>query len=146
MAEVDPDDDTIWRWVVFHRRFDPMRRERREVVVAAYDNEAEFERELDRYSARVRDEIGDGTRDPEDWAVSGRVLHPGYRDEQARGRCVRRAIEHGVDPRPLLAYGHLPSNMAVFGVGDDGKSFHVVGGQSPKPPGRLQRLWRGFRK
>jgi len=144
VAEVDPDDHTIWRWVIYHRRFDCTRRERREVVVAAYDSEAEFEREFERYSARVRDEIGGGTCDPRDEVVSGSVLHPGYRDEQARGHLVRRAMEHGVDPRPLLTGGPLPSNMAVFGVGDDGDPFHYGGGQPPKSPGRVRRFWRAL--
>ena len=142
MPEVDPDDDTIWRWVVFQRRFDPARREHRDVPVAAYDNAAEFERELERYSAGVQEEgndTGRGTRHP---VVSGRVLHPGYRDAKARGHLVRRAIEHGVDPRRLLAGGPLPSNMAVFGVDDDGNSFQFGGGQPPEPPGRLRRFWR----
>ena len=39
MSEVDSEDDTIWRWVIHHYRFDPTRSERRNVVVAAYDND-----------------------------------------------------------------------------------------------------------
>src|SRR5271166_5524637 len=35
---VDPDDDSICRWVVSHFRYDPARNERRNVVVAAFDN------------------------------------------------------------------------------------------------------------
>ena len=34
MSEVDPNDDSIWRWVLKHYRFDPERGERRRVVVA----------------------------------------------------------------------------------------------------------------
>ena len=49
MAEVDPDDDRIARWVVWHYRFDPSRSERRNVTVAAYDNVEEFERSLDEH-------------------------------------------------------------------------------------------------
>ena len=38
VAEVDPDEDTIARWVVAHYRYDADRRERRHVVVAAFDS------------------------------------------------------------------------------------------------------------
>ena len=53
MAEVDPDDDTIDRFVVWWYRFDPSRNERRNVTVAAFDNESEF---IDRIEA-LTDEL-----------------------------------------------------------------------------------------
>jgi hypothetical protein len=37
MARVDPEDDTIWRFIACHYRYDPQRQERRHVVVAAFD-------------------------------------------------------------------------------------------------------------
>ncbi len=46
MAEVDPDDDDIDRWVVQHFRFDSQRRQRRNVLIAAYDNSREMERHI----------------------------------------------------------------------------------------------------
>lgn len=42
MAAVDPDDDSIKRFIVLHYRYDADRRERRNVVVQAFDNEREF--------------------------------------------------------------------------------------------------------
>ncbi len=42
MARVDVEDDSIRRFVVRHYRYDPVRHERRHVVFAAFDNEAEF--------------------------------------------------------------------------------------------------------
>jgi hypothetical protein len=42
MAHVDPADDSIERFIVRHYRHDPQRRERRHVVVAAFDNDQEF--------------------------------------------------------------------------------------------------------
>jgi hypothetical protein len=42
VARVDPDDDSIHRWVVWHYRYDSYRSERRNVVVAAFDNPGEF--------------------------------------------------------------------------------------------------------
>ncbi len=47
MARVDPDDDSIRRFVIYRYAYDPVRRERRHQLVAAYDDVAEFERELD---------------------------------------------------------------------------------------------------
>jgi hypothetical protein len=43
VAEVDPDDDSIRRFIVRHYRYDPDRHERRHVVVAAFDSEREFD-------------------------------------------------------------------------------------------------------
>ena len=42
VAEVDPDDDAVDRWIVHWYRYDPHQRERRNTVVAAFDNELEF--------------------------------------------------------------------------------------------------------
>ena len=126
MGQVDPGDDTIWRWVIHHYRFDPSRNQRRNVVVAAYDNPAEFEGELDRYSRQVRAQILAGTRSDREH-VSGTALHPGYRAEQARAHAVHRAIRHGADFRQLMSDGPLPSNMAVFGTDDDGEGFSYGG-------------------
>ncbi len=37
MALVDPDDDTLDRFVVWHYRYDAVRHERRNVVAIAFD-------------------------------------------------------------------------------------------------------------
>ena len=42
MGRVDANDDTITRYVVRHHRYDPGRREWRQVVEAAFDNEEEY--------------------------------------------------------------------------------------------------------
>jgi hypothetical protein len=39
---VDPDDDSIRRYVVSSYRYDPDRHERRHVIVAAFDTKREF--------------------------------------------------------------------------------------------------------
>jgi hypothetical protein len=118
VGEVDSEDDAIWRWVIHHYRFDPERGERRNVVVAAYDNEREFEMEFERYNQRVRSEINAGARS-EFEHVSGVTRHPGYHAEQARAHLVRHAIEHGVDPRPRLQGGKLPSNVSIASFSSD---------------------------
>ena len=83
------------------------------MIVVAYDTEREFERELDRLSTQIEAEIAAGTRSNREH-VSGVLLEAGYLAAQARGHDVRRAIEHGVDPEPLLRGGPLPSNMAIL--------------------------------
>ena len=82
---VDPNDDSVWRWVVQHYRFDPERNQRRRVVVAAYDNEAEFDAALTAYIRLISAGIDGGDRDPREH-VGGVIWHPGYHAEQARGR------------------------------------------------------------
>jgi len=104
-------------------------------VVAVYDDAAEYERELDRYSSRIRAEISAGTRSDRE-NVSGTVMHPGYQAARARAHPVRRAVKHRADPRPLLSGGPLPTNMAVFGVTDDGEAISY-GGVPPEPSSKL---------
>jgi hypothetical protein len=42
MSEVDPEDESLDRWVVQRHRFDATSRERRSVDEIAFDNETEF--------------------------------------------------------------------------------------------------------
>jgi hypothetical protein len=52
---VDPDDDSLGRDVVWHFRYDAVRDERRNVVVAAFDNEQEFLAEFKRRAGRLKE-------------------------------------------------------------------------------------------
>jgi len=54
VAAVDPDDDSAWRYVIRHYRYDPDRHERRHVVVAAFDSQSEFRAFLDAAAATLR--------------------------------------------------------------------------------------------
>jgi len=51
MARVDPDDDSVRRYVLWHYRFDDRRNERRNVASAAFDSEIEFLREFGEHHA-----------------------------------------------------------------------------------------------
>ena len=98
VARVDPEDDSIYRWVVWHYRYDPDRRECRNVVVAAFDNPVEFHADIERRAAqlRARKERGEDV-DPAE-RISGLVQQPDYRRLQRNAHLVKRAIEHGVAP------------------------------------------------
>lgn len=115
MARVDREDDSIRRFVVRHYRYDPDRRERRHVVVAAFDNNREFEACIDRTAAeiRARKERGDVV-DPAEY-VSGTVEEPGYRRKQQNARLIQRALKHGVLP-PNVEQLELPSNFGFVRV------------------------------
>lgn len=92
VAAVDPDDDTIHRWVVRHHAQDSDRHERRHQVVAAFDNEAEFLRllrELNNDLERRRD-AGDPVDRSEHY--TRHMLEPGYRRRQQDGRLLKRLI------------------------------------------------------
>ncbi|MCP2032404.1 hypothetical protein L1277_002507 [Okibacterium sp. HSC-33S16] len=115
MASVDPTDDSLWRWVLYEYRFDPERNQKRNVVVAAFDNEDEFRRAFDDHLGRLHAELAAGTRSSFG-SVTGRTMPPGHLAAQKRGHDVRRAIEHGVDPAPVLRHGPLPEGMAVLSL------------------------------
>ena len=111
MALVDPEDDSITRFVVMHYRYDADRHERRHVIVAAYDNEVEFEEAIATVSAEIKHARASGEDvDPQEHA-SGHVLEPGHRARAQNGRLIQRAVEHGVAP-PESALADLPQGMA----------------------------------
>ena len=89
VAEVDPDDDRITRYVVHRYVYDPARQERRHVFVTAFDNSREFEAQIDVLTAdlRRRRQSGDDV-DPREH-VRGTILEPGYHRKQRNGRPVR---------------------------------------------------------
>ena len=113
MAEVDADDDTIRRFVVMHYRYDPDRHERRNVIVAAFDDETEFNARIDAMATdlRTRRSTGD-LQDPSE-RISGVVLEPGHRALQRNAHLLRRAIEHGVVPQDVRDLA-LPPNVALL--------------------------------
>jgi hypothetical protein len=98
MASVDPDDDSITRYVVQHYRYDPDRHERRHVVVAAYDSQSEFERDLETLGTELRRAGAAGElADPHDMPPA-RSSSRAIRARAQHGRLITRAVEHGVRP------------------------------------------------
>lgn len=113
MARVDADDDSIYRWVVWHYRYDAERSERRNVVVAAFDNPGEFHADIEKRAAqlRARRELGEDI-DPSEH-ISGLMREPGYQRKQRNAHLLKRAVEHGVVPARIRDL-ELPSNSGVI--------------------------------
>lgn len=95
MASVDPDDDTITRYVALHYRYDPARHERRDVVVAAFDHEHELVDFLAAESDALKARQGAGDADGHE-RITGVVLEPGDHETAQDDRLRRRALDHGV--------------------------------------------------
>jgi hypothetical protein len=113
VARVDPEDDTIWRSIACHYRYDPQRRERWHVVVATFDNRAEYFACVEGIGEEIarRRERGEPV-DPREHA-SGVVHEPGHLRRAANGHLVMRAIRHGATGRWIEEL-ELPSNMSVM--------------------------------
>ena len=60
MTRVDPEDDSIERWVAFHYLYDPERSDRRNVIVDAFNSDADFRDLLDRAGSELRAAIANG--------------------------------------------------------------------------------------
>jgi hypothetical protein len=95
MSQVDPQDDSIRRFVVRHYRYDPARRERRHVLVAAFDNESEFRASMAGVATEITARRNRGEpADPREHAT-GVVYEPGYLRRAAIGHLLSRAMKHG---------------------------------------------------
>jgi hypothetical protein len=114
VAEVDPQDDTIRRYVVRHYTYDPDRHERRHMTVAAFDNEGEFLTLFGRLSEEVRRRKDGGDEVDQREHYSGVVLEPGHSRLQQNGRIIRDAMARGIRVDRLLENMELPMNMAVL--------------------------------
>ena len=112
MARVDPDDDAVRRYVVRQYRYDPQRRERRHVVVAAFDDEHEYEQCFRATSEELRRRKSAGEDVDAREHVSGIVLEPGDRQRAANGRLLIRAMRRGVPLGPWADELELPASIS----------------------------------
>lgn len=85
MAHVDPDDDAVGRFIVWHYKFDLDRHERWNVVVDAFDNAQEMVAEIHRRSKELERRKERGEAEPIE-RISGVALRPG---DAARSRARR---------------------------------------------------------
>jgi hypothetical protein len=113
VAQVDPEDDAVRRFVVTHYRYDPQRRERRHVVVGAFDNEREFRACMEGVQAEIKRRRASGEPVEPGEHASGVVHEQGYRRRAANGRLLLRAIRRGA-VGPWIDELELPSNISVF--------------------------------
>jgi hypothetical protein len=113
VPEVDPDDDAIWRFVVHHYRYDPARRQRRNVLVAAYDDEQESWRRMDQINADIQRRRAAGDAEAGRENASGMAYPPGHDALRRNGHLVTRALRHGVLPQVLRELP-LPPAMALM--------------------------------
>jgi hypothetical protein len=111
MAQVDPQDDSIQRFIVRHYRYDPERHERRHVVVAAFDNEPEFQACMQEVAAGIRRRRENGENVDQREHASGSIYEPGYLRRAANGHLAWRALKRGIST-PTLGDLELPSNMS----------------------------------
>lgn len=91
MAQVDPDDDDIDRWVVRRYAYDPTRHERRHQVVAAFDNESQFLALLAQSQERLQQRRDAGEDIDVHEHYTGVHLEPRYRQRQENRRLIWRA-------------------------------------------------------
>lgn len=115
MATVDPDDDSIERFIVRRYAYDPERHERRHQVVAAFDNPREFKRLIATLGddLKQRREAGEAV-DPREH-ITGVRLEPGYRRRQRDGHLLISAIRHGVSlSDDVMDRLELPTGMSVL--------------------------------
>ena len=96
MARVDPDDDSLTRYVVSYYRYDPERHERRHVVEAAFDNAEEMHAWMDEgATARAREAAG--CRESVEH-YTGLYLEAGYYQRVRQQRLEWRRVGHGLGP------------------------------------------------
>ena len=99
MPLVDPNDDSVLRFVLEHFRYDPERHQRRNVVVAAYDNEPEFLRAFSELNAELAKGKQDGSVESNE-SISGRVKPPGSSSAARERRAAWRRATRGLPPTP----------------------------------------------
>lgn len=116
MGTVDPGDDSIQRFIARHHRYDRDRREWRDVVLAAFDDEQEFWKFLDARDAELLAAQAAGTLDPREH-VSGIVYEPGHLARFRNQRLLRRALAHGVWP-PGWDPQNPPDGVSVVSAGN----------------------------
>lgn len=101
MGRVDPQDDRVARYIVFHYRYDPERHERRNMIVAAYDNHAEMVAHVLRLTRALNTSRAQDSVDPHEHC-SGSIRPPGY-NERVRTQRIesRRAMRRRPDQEGL---------------------------------------------
>jgi len=129
-VKVDPDDDTIQRYVAWHYRYDPDRRCRRNVVVAAFDDAAEFESFIRESSEALHRRKAHGDAETVEH-VGGVVLPAGYREAMRRGRGESQALKGVEHWRRVLGHeGYFVADLRLNTPEEGGGKRPLQGGYS----------------
>jgi hypothetical protein len=120
MGFIDANDDTKGRWIVYHYRYDPERRERRHVIVACFDKKKDWLRFFDQTAKLLQEEKEAGTAESKEW-ISGSKRPAGHDRALREFREARRnstAFTPSVIPvrglpQPLTS---TPPSIAYFGA------------------------------
>lgn len=116
MAQVDPDDDSLDRYIVWHYAYDPARHERRNQVVAAFDDAREFEDYVDRAQADLRRRQATDGVDPKEHFGGVIKLRGREAQKQARREAMWRLMngtatgQDIVDLGPSVTIARLDEN------------------------------------
>lgn len=115
MAEVDPTDDAIERFVVRHYRSGPARKGRERVDLVAFDNVAEYESRLNVEHLHLERRRAEGL--VARWErIEGVQLQPGDRQRATDKRRFMKDVAHGV---PKTAE-QVPPGVIHIHVGQEG--------------------------
>jgi hypothetical protein len=98
VARVDPDDDSIERWIVRRYAYDPDRRERRHIVLAAFDNETEFNEHMLASWLELKAQKATGDAEPQEH-ITGTHREPGYAARQRARRIEWKTFGRTSRPR-----------------------------------------------
>ncbi len=77
---IDPNDDSKDRWIIWHYKYDPERRERRNIAIAAFDNRRAFMKFFKRASADLEVAKSEGRAEGKE-RISGVMWKAGHRAE-----------------------------------------------------------------
>src|ERR1017187_5936692 len=136
VTAVDPDDDRIRRYVLRRYAYDPQRRERRHVVLGAFDNPEELRRLMDQLSSDLERRRAKGEPIDRREHVSGVILEPNHARRQRDGRLLLAAMRHRVTiSEEFLERLDLPPNIGLL-------RFR---GRVGEPPPQQGRAWAGGR-
>jgi hypothetical protein len=101
MGPIEISDDSKSRWVVFHYRYVEQRKQRRQVVIACFDNRREWRRFIREDSKRLQAAKEGGTADPKE-RISGNFRPAGY---DRAYREVRRLSRNSARSTPMEISG-----------------------------------------
>ena len=94
MSQVNPDDDTLHRYVVWHYKYDPEFRERRMTAIAAFDTFSEADKLFKKMHTELSTLKTSGQADPRE-RISLDTRYPGHHARAVEARLAMRKMKSG---------------------------------------------------